>query len=119
MSGGDHLVVNRLFRRAQMAAQAYSTAHLQIPCVVHAKLDGLLVRPVSRGMRAEPSRCRAVTVLATDTLAKLEGLGLLLWGHIERMANQAFPGFLRRADFKDRAHILGNSILQGVEGAHM
>src|SRR5208282_1624323 len=73
------------------------------------------MRPVLRRMRTEPSRCRTVTVFATDSVAKLEGLRLLLRRHIERVADQALSGLGRRSDIQNFADSLGDAVLEHAE----
>src|ERR1039458_10631342 len=80
MSRGNHFMIDKFFRRSKVAGQAFGGALLQVACVVHAELNGLLVGPVFCGMRTEPTRCRTVTVLATHSIAWFKCLGLLLWG---------------------------------------
>ena len=54
MSGGDHLMVDRLVRGAQMTGEAIFGAAHGIAQVAHSGRDGTFVRPALGGVRSQP-----------------------------------------------------------------
>src|ERR1039458_5365653 len=119
MSRGNHFMIDKFFRRSKVAGQAFGGALLQVACVVHAELNGLLVGPVFCGMRTEPTRCRTVTVLATHSIARFKCLGLLLWGDVEYVTSQALGRLSGGSDIQDFADTLGDIVLQHTESSRV
>ena len=92
MTGRDHLVLHGFGGIAEMARQALFIAFDQIPGVVHAERDGLLVVPVAGRVGTQPVRGGAVTAFATDSVANVERLRLLVVGNHEAVACEASCG---------------------------
>src|SRR6266849_1569871 len=72
MPRSDHFVIDKFVLRSQMAFQAFLGAMDHAPRIVHSQHDGLLVRPGPGCMRPQPTRRRAVAILAGDALGNLK-----------------------------------------------
>ncbi len=119
MARGDQFVVNKLFRRAEMAGKAALAALDEITHIEHAEFfDRALVRPVFDGVLAQPARRRAVAAFATHSIADVEGLSALLGRNRKGVTGQTARGLggrmLKPEDF---ANADRNGIGQHLIGA--
>ena len=99
MSGGDHLVIDKFFRGADVAVKTGVAANCNIPQIDHAELGlllGRLILPAFDCMRTQPACSGAVTAFATDTVVQIKSLGTLLGGNRQGVACQTFFVLLRR-----------------------
>src|ERR1035438_4314720 len=104
MTSGNHNVVHFFFRSTEMAGEATFGAFGQVPGVIHAQLQGLLVSPILYGVRPEPAHCRAMATLATDTVFQvLKGLRTLFGLGVQGVTGQTFfrlvGGLLKAKNF--------------------
>ena len=99
MSGGDHLMIDKFFRGADVTVQAGVAANSNIAQIDHAEL-GLLLRrlilPTLDRMRTQPACCRTMTALATHAVVQVKSLGALLGGNRQGVTCQTFFVLLRR-----------------------
>lgn len=93
VTGGDHFVVNEFVFGAEMAFKAFSRPVNDVSRLVHAKLDGLFVRPAVGRVRAKPARGWTVAVFARDSFGDFKLAALLFRFCIERVADEAFRRF--------------------------
>ena len=93
MSGGNHLVVDRLFLGSNVTMKARMAAHSQVAQVAHTEL-GLLVcgsrLPVFYRMRSQPTGRWTVAMLAAHAIADVKSLSAHLRRDGESMAREAF-----------------------------
>src|SRR5208283_114277 len=83
--------------------------------VGHALCDGFLVRPLSRGMRTQPGRGRAMTVFAGNSIGNLKRSAALLRSSRKRMADQALLRLLRfGAKLQNARHALADFAGKGL-----
>src|SRR6266853_1560544 len=108
MTGGDHLVVHKFFRRAEVARQALLRAPDQITRVIHPRCNGLLVRPATRDVRPEPRRRGPVAAFAGDAFIQFECLGARVRRHVKRVASETLRRLLRLAHAKNPANALAH-----------
>src|SRR5438874_11598571 len=87
MSGRDHLVIDPLGRRSEMAGEALLGPFDEILGVVHSAADGLVVFRVLRHVIAEPAGCGTVTRFAAHAFGREVACALRL-RRVERVARE-------------------------------
>src|SRR5438477_10405338 len=99
MSRRNHLVIDGLLFRSEVATQTSVAADGDVSQIAHPKLIFLRRRaglPLSYRVRPEPSCGWAVAMLAADPVADIEALSAHLRRHRKRMARETFLVLARR-----------------------
>ena len=78
MPRGDHLVIDKLIFRSQMAFEAFLGAVNHVSRVVHSQRHRFLMRPRTRRVRPQPARRRPVAIFARDAFGNLKRASALL-----------------------------------------
>src|SRR5208282_4082248 len=87
-----------------MAREAHFAALDQVARVVHAQGDGLLVRPASFRVAAEPCGRGTVAILAAYAITQIKSMRSLRRGDIERMTREALRRRLGFAHIQNGGH---------------
>jgi len=91
-----------------MTGETFFGAPGQIARVEHSQAERFFVRPISFGVRAQPTRGWPVATLAAYALAQLESAGAFSGRDIQSVASETFGRALRLAQPQNSGHALAN-----------